>query len=83
VVYPGRRVLDVLSEFLDSNSTRPTAEQHARLIKFARERYRAGRSLREIAELTGRTQTAIRRALDQAGVPRRPRGAPTINPPVD
>ncbi|WP_425460869.1 hypothetical protein [Lapillicoccus jejuensis] len=33
--------------------------------------------MRELAELTGRTQTAIRRALNEASVPRRGRGAPS------
>ncbi|MHB8275035.1 MAG: helix-turn-helix domain-containing protein [Dermatophilaceae bacterium] len=43
--------------------------------------YQQGKSLRELAELTGRTQTAVRRALDQAGVVRRRRGAQPIAPP--
>ena len=38
------------------------------------EQYAAGCSLRQVAELTDRTQTAIRRALDEAGVSRRGRG---------
>ncbi|GAA3722703.1 hypothetical protein GCM10022399_43840 [Terrabacter ginsenosidimutans] len=37
--------------------------------------YDAGRSIHELAELTGRSHSAVRRALDQAGVPRRGRGA--------
>lgn len=41
--------------------------------------YPAGRLLRELAELTGRTQTAIRRALDELGIPRRGRGAAAIS----
>lgn len=73
--YPSRPVLDVLPEFAGTNSTRQTAEQRRQLLEFVAEQYAAGRSLRELAELTGRTQSAIRRALDQAGVPRRSRGA--------
>lgn len=49
---------------------RQSPEQRRTLLEFAAAEYQAGRSLRELAELTGRTQTAIRRALDQAGVPR-------------
>ncbi|MFC8502477.1 helix-turn-helix domain-containing protein [Pedococcus sp. NPDC057267] len=54
---------------------RQTAEQRAELLAFVAREYEAGRSLRELAELTDRTQSAVRRALDQAGVTRRPRGA--------
>lgn len=78
--YPSRPVHSVLPEFIDTAGTRSqTAEQRARLRDFAATEYRRGRSLRELAELTGRTQTAVRRALDEAGVPRRSSGAPAIN----
>lgn len=40
--------------------------------------YEAGRSLRELAELTGRSHGAVRNILQRAGVPRRGRGAPPI-----
>ncbi len=73
--YPGRPVLKTLPQFADSNVIKPTPEQRAALLAFVADRYRAGQSLRELAELTGRTQTAVRRALDQVGVPRRARGA--------
>ena len=73
--YPARPVLKTLPQFVGSNVIKPTPEQRAALLAFVAEQYRAGRSLRELAELTGRTQRAVRRALDQAGVPRRPRGA--------
>lgn len=74
--YPSRPALDVLPEFENSNHTRlQTSEQRARLREFIVEQYQAGRSLRELAELTGRSQTAVRRSLDEAGVPRRGRGA--------
>ena len=73
--YPSRPVLKTLPQFEGSNTTRPTPQQRADLVAFVAVQYAAGRSLRELAELTGRTQTAVRRALDEAGVPRRPRGA--------
>lgn len=42
--------------------------------------YEAGRSLRELAELKGRSHGAVRNILQRAGVPRRGRGAPPIAP---
>lgn len=79
MAYPGRRVLDALPQFVGSASVRQTPEQRAALLAFVAEQYEAGRSLREIAELTDRTQTAVRRALDQAGVVRRGRGARIVS----
>lgn len=73
--YPARPVLTVLPEFVGTASIRQTPEQRERLLTFCAEQYRAGRSIHELAELTGRSQSAVRRALDQAGVPRRCRGA--------
>lgn len=78
MAYPGRKVHPILPEFRNTAGTRQSPEQRAQLLAFVTEQYRAGRSLRELAELTGRTQTAIRRALDQAGVRRRGAGAPMI-----
>lgn len=78
MVYPGRKVHDVLPQFVGTNVVKPTAGQRAELLAFVAKEYPAGRSLRELAELTGRTQAAIRRALEQVGVPRRGRGAPAI-----
>lgn len=75
VPYPSRPVLAVLPEFRGTAGTRQTREQRERLLVFVTEGYRQGRSLRELAELTGRTQTAVRRALAQAGVSPRGRGA--------
>lgn len=81
--YPSRPVLDVLPQFRDTNLPRgQTAEQRQELLDFVTEQYEAGRSLRELAELTGRTQTAVRRALDQAGIARRPIGAPRTTTPT-
>jgi hypothetical protein len=42
-------------------STRQTSEQRARLLAFCAEQYVAGRSIHELAELTGRSQSAVRR----------------------
>lgn len=75
VPYPGRPVLDILPQFRGTATNRQTPEQRRQLLEFVAAEYPKGRSLRELAELTGRTQTAIRRALDEAGVPRRGRGA--------
>lgn len=76
MAYPSRPVLDVLPEFRNTGAPKGVDPGRRRLVEFVAAQYRAGRSLREVAELTGRTQTAVRRALDQAGVVRRPRGAP-------
>jgi len=52
------------------------------LEAFVVEQYRAGRSLREIAELVDRTQTAVRRVLDKHDVRRREPGASPVSPPA-
>ena len=79
MVYPGRPQLKVLPEFEGTATPRgQTVEQRARLLEFVSVGYREGMSLRELAELTGRSQSAVRRALDQVGVPRRGRGAPKV-----
>ena len=75
MAYPGRPILDVLPEFVDTAVVRQTRALRARLLEFCAEHYLAGRSIHELAELTGRSQSAVRRALDQAGVKRRGRGA--------
>ncbi|WP_157283446.1 hypothetical protein [Oerskovia turbata] len=50
--------------------------QRDRFDRFVAEQYAAG--LREVGELTGRTQTAVRRSLDRTGTPRRGRSAQPI-----
>ena len=75
VPYPSRPVLDVLPQFANDAKTRWVPEEIARLDAFVAERYRAGHSIHQLAELTGRTQMAIRRSLDRTGTPRRGRGA--------
>lgn len=76
--YPGRPTLAVLAAFVGTATIKQTAQQRERLIAFCADAYVAGRSIHELAELTGRTQAAVRRALDSAGVQRRGRGAPPI-----
>jgi len=61
LVYPSRAIHDVLPQFVGTNVMKPTAEQRAQLLAFVAAEYPRGRSLRELAELTGRTQTAIRK----------------------
>lgn len=69
----------MLPEFEGTATPRgQTPGQRARLLKFVAAGYATGRSVRELAELTGRSQTAVRRALDQAGIERRGRGAPRV-----
>lgn len=75
--YPGRPVLEVLPQFAGTATIKQSPQQRAALLEFVAENYSAGRSLRELGELTGRSQTAIRRALDAAGVLRRAPGAPS------
>ncbi|MFC3804501.1 helix-turn-helix domain-containing protein [Terrabacter sp. MAHUQ-38] len=77
--YPGRPVLQVLPEFVGTGAVHQTADQRARLLAFCAEQYADGRSIHELAELTGRSQSAVRRALDQAGVRRRGRGAQPVS----
>ena len=80
MVYPSRPVLTVLPEFVGTAGIRSqTPAQRARLREFVAVEYLRGRSLRELGELTGRSQTAVRRALDEAGVPRRGRGAAPVS----
>lgn len=78
MVYPGRPTLKVLARFVGTAGVHQTPQQRQQLRLYVATEYAAGRSLRELAELTGRTQTAIRRALEEEGVPRRGRGAPRV-----
>ncbi|WP_425607020.1 helix-turn-helix domain-containing protein [Ornithinimicrobium faecis] len=76
--YPGRPYPDPLPQFVGAAVIKPTAEQRAALLEHVVRRYQEGASLRVIAAETSRTQTAIRRALDDAGVRRRGPGAPPL-----
>jgi hypothetical protein len=77
VPYPPRPQLVPLPEFAGTARTGNPAEPavQTRLEAFIVEQYRAGRSLRQIAELVDRSQTAVRRVLDKHQVPRRAPGA--------
>lgn len=76
--YPGKPVPDPLPQFRGTALVRQTPEQREALIEFVAQEYQAGKSLRDLAALTDRSQTAIRRALAQAGLSPRQPGAPTI-----
>lgn len=76
--YPSRPTLEVLPQFRGDLKNGYNRFQRDRFDRFAAEQYAAGRSLREIGELTGRTQGAVRASLDRTGTPRRGRGAPPL-----
>ncbi len=84
MAYPPRPHLRALPEFAGTaQAGNPAADGvQERLEVFVVEQYRSGRSLREIAELVDRTQTAVRRVLDKHGVRRREPGAGRIRPPT-
>lgn len=68
-------MLEVLPQFRGDVKHGSNAFQRDRFDRFVAEQYVGGRSLRELGELTGRTQTAVRRSLDRTSTPRRGRGA--------
>ncbi len=76
--YPARPVLEVLPQFRGDVKNGYNLFQRDRFDRFVAEQYLAGRSLREIGELTGRNQTAVRASLDRTNTPRRSRGAPAV-----
>jgi hypothetical protein len=80
VAYPPRPQLRPLAQFRGTavGGKRPRTHdaEHQRLVDFVLEQYAAGRSLRQIAELTDRSFSAVRNILDRAGVHRRDIGAP-------
>ncbi|RBY76874.1 helix-turn-helix domain containing protein [Blastococcus sp. TF02-09] len=73
--YPPRPQLRPLPEFVGTNVPRPDPAVQQRVEQFVLSAYAAGRSLREIAELTNRSHSAIRNILDKRGMQRRLRGA--------
>ncbi len=79
--YPPRPQLRPLPEFAGTARTGTVTDRElqARLETFVVDQYNAGRSLREIAELIDRSQTAVRRVLDKHPVPRRPPGARPVD----
>jgi hypothetical protein len=80
VPYPPRPQLRAQSWAAGTARSGTTAagDVQARLEAFVVAQYHAGRSLREIADLVDRSQTAIRRVLDKHGVRRRPAGAAAL-----
>lgn len=78
MAYPSRPTREVLPQFRGDLKNGYNHFQRDRFDRFVAERYVAGLSLREIAELTGRTQTAVRASLDRTRTPRRARGAPAL-----
>lgn len=80
--YPGRPGShDTLPEY--EAKARPGARIDPEVRNYIVREYKAGRSLRELAELTGRTHSAVRNVLHRAGVPRRGPGAPAIRQDSD
>ncbi|WP_138733088.1 helix-turn-helix domain-containing protein [Modestobacter excelsi] len=81
--YPPRPQLSPLSDFAGTAVSRPDPAVQARVERFVLEQYATGRSLREIAELTDRSFSAVRKILDKHGVHRRAVGAARIDPTND
>lgn len=75
VPYPSRPQLRPLPEFRGTATPRPSPQLRDRLVAFVLAQYAAGHSLREIAELTDRSYSAIRNILQRNGVRRRAAGA--------
>lgn len=73
--YPPRPQLRPLPAFAGTASPRPNAAVQARVEAFIVAQYAAGRSLRELSELTDRSFSAVRNILDRRGVHRRAAGA--------
>lgn len=76
--YPPRPQLRPLPEFAGTASPRPDPAIQARVERFVVEQYQGGRSLREIAELTDRSFSAVRNILAKHGVVRREVGASVV-----
>lgn len=80
--YPPRPQLRPLPEFAGTAVSRPDPLVQTRVESFVLEQYAAGRSLREIAELTDRSHSAVRNILDKHGMQRRGSGAAPVERPV-
>ena len=76
--YPPRPQLRPLPEFAGNASPRPDPQVQARVEAFIVEQYAAGRSLRQLAELTDRSFSAVRNILNRRGVHRRGAGAEAL-----
>ena len=81
--YPPRPQLQPLPRFAGTGASRPDPALLADLEAFVLTQYRAGRSLRQIAELTDRSHSGIRNLLHRHGVHRRGTGAPPLNQQPD
>lgn len=67
-----------MAAFTGTASPRPDPAVQGQVERFLVDEYIAGRSLRELAELTDRSVTAVRKALDRHGIRRRTVGAPRL-----
>jgi hypothetical protein len=76
--YPPRPHLRPLPEFRDSASPRPDPAVQARVEAFIVEQYQAGQSLRQLAELTDRSFSAVRNIPTRRRVQRRSSGAAVL-----
>lgn len=76
--YPPRAPHEVLPEFVGTAKSRPDPAVQTRVEAFVVAQYTAGRSLREVAQLTGRSFSTVRYILDKHGVRRRDVGAGRI-----
>jgi hypothetical protein len=83
VPYPPRPQLDPLPEFAGTASPRPDPGVQQRVERYIVKSYEAGRSLRELAELTDRSFSAVRNILDKHGVRRRDSGASVLETPSE
>ncbi len=81
VPYPPRPQLRPLPEFAGTAVPRPDPAVQARVEMFIIEQYAAGRSLRELSELTDRSFSAVRHILDRRGIRRRSAGAAVLRGP--
>ena len=75
--YPSRPRREPLAQFRGTATSRPDPELLERLVAYVLAQYAAGLSLREIAEDTDRSFSAVRNILASRGVPRRGSGART------
>jgi hypothetical protein len=81
VPYPPRPQLSPLAEFAGPASPRPYPQVQIGVGAFIVEQYAAGRSLRQLAELTDRSFSAVRNILNRRGVHRRGAGAEALCEP--
>jgi hypothetical protein len=79
--YPPGPRLRPLPEFSGTAKPRPDPTLQARVEAFIVEQYAAGRSLRQLAELTDRSFSAVRNILSKHGVHRRGSGAESLRGP--